>query len=217
MFNRDQISEEFQALVEKRHGRTNWNSPGFRSHEVEAMAPHEFALVLHHAANVQRAEPENRMLELQRVTGGGLYSHSAEHIGDLTHRLNEGGGRFGSEFVEPKVRTQLRGLQHKYGYEREHLEQMRSNAAYAGVDFEEHMEKVRTAGEAYSQAHGTIPVYNAPSQRAAWAAQDLGRMNFGNTEMWMHSLSKTLRDSTQFKHLMSQAGSVEFLRKHEES
>ena len=140
------------------------------------MSSHEYAYVLHHSAEIQRGAPEQRMLEFQRATGGGLLGHSAEHIGDLIHRLNQEGGRFGTEFVEPKVRSQLRGLTHGYGYEREHLEQMRSNAAHMGVDFEEHMERVRAAGQVYTAAHEQVPVYNTPSMHGAWAAEALGEM-----------------------------------------
>jgi len=214
------VSPQFRALVAERHQASPHqivpNMPGFRSTEVADMSTDEHRYVLHHAASVQRGAPEQRMLDLQRVAGGGLFGHSAEHIGDLTHRLNEEGGRFGTEFVVPKVRSQLGSLNQRYGYEREHMEQMRSNARDRGVSVDEHMDQVREAATSYTRAHEQVPVYNEPSLHAARSARNLGLMRFSGVTAHMSNLNQALKGD-QFRHLMSQAGSVEYLRRQEES
>ena len=183
------------------HGRT------FSSGAVEAMTPEEFAYTLHHTAEIQRGHPEHTMHEVQKIAGGGLYSWMAEHVGDLTHRLNEHGGRFGDEFVAPKVRRALTSLGHPYGFEREHKEQMVSNGTDMGA--------LADVGARYAKAHRSIPIYNRPSMVANYAAEAIGKMEFGGAEMWLNRLRSTLEDPDQFKHQMSQEGSVEYLRKWE--
>jgi hypothetical protein len=180
---------------------------GFSSHAIEAMTPDEFGFVLHHAATIQRGHPENMMHEVQRTAGGGIYSYLAEHVGDLTHRINEMGGKLGTEFVTPKVRVALRTLEHPYGVEREHKEQMASNRT--------DMDALAEVGARYAQAHRLVPTYNRPSSSANYAAMDLGKMNFTGATMWLNSLRRSVEDPDKYKHEISQEGSVEYLRRYE--
>jgi hypothetical protein len=210
MFNRDQISDEFKQQVLERHAQRplSWSSNRFSSGEVAGMSPSEHAYILDQAAAVQRGHPENAMNRLQRTAGSGVYGHMAEHIGDISHRLNESGGRFGTEFVEPKVRRALTTLTHPYGFEREHMEQMRSNRT--------DMEALTAVGKEYSEAHAAVPVYNQPTQHASNAAWRLGQMDFSGTAMSMKGLNRLITDREAFRHSMSQQGTVEFLRNQEE-
>ena len=40
-------------------------------------------------ADSQRGTPEQAMLKVTRLIGGGVYGYVAEHVGDLTHRMSE--------------------------------------------------------------------------------------------------------------------------------
>jgi hypothetical protein len=73
-------------------------------------------------ADRQRGKPESAMVratrkilqdeEYKHQGGIGVYTLLLEHVGDLTHRMAERGGVFGSEFVRPKVERTLNLVEH---------------------------------------------------------------------------------------------------------
>jgi hypothetical protein len=140
-------------------------------------------------ASYQRGRPESAMERFQEAYGGGVLPHALEHIGDLTHRMNEGGGRFGSEFVAPKIDSMRSSLNHPYGFEREMGEQMRENTRYRGTDLGSQEQVIESLGKAYSDEHRKVPVYNFPSEVARDAAVSVGEGRFNDTRRHMDHLS----------------------------
>lgn len=170
--------------------------------------------IMDQVGKLQRGRPESSMLAAQRELGSGLYSHSLEHIGDLTHRINERGGLFGTEFVRPKVVSQLDYLTSRYGYEREMLEQIADNRSLAaergktapGID------RVRELGDNYSREHLAIPVINRPTALGRSAAFNLGQMRFDSTVRNLRGLQALTDDEDRYRHETSRQGAIEYLK-----
>lgn len=170
--------------------------------------------IMDHVGQLQRARPEAAMLAAQKEIGSGLYSHSLEWIGDLTHRINEEGGRYGTEFVRPKVESQLHHLTHPYGYEREMLEQIESNrslAAEMGRTAPD-IDRVREIGANYASEHLAIPVINRPTALGRSAAFNLGHMRFDSTTRNLRGLQELTDDPDRYRHETSRQGAIEFLK-----
>jgi hypothetical protein len=205
--------ETFTAVVKGRHAARQ----PFTSSEIETMYPHQYSEVLDSAASVQRGTPENVMLRAQRHLGGGVYPHLLEHVGDLTHRLAEGGGTYGDEYVAPKVERALGTLRHPYGFEREMGEQIASNSKF-NVERGRHpvsMDDARRLGEEYADAHEQVPVYTRPMALARSAAVALGQHRFSGAAASLVGLQRVI-DSGTLRREMSQDASVKFLRQREE-
>lgn len=189
----------------------------YRAAEVENMTPEEFSAARTETATAQRGHPEGVMVKSQRAMGGGLYGWSMEHIGDLTHRMNEGGGRYGLEFVRPKVERAHHSLHHPYGFEREVGEQIQENQRFnerkglVGATAED----VRRYGGEYAAAHKQVPVINEPSYRARSAAITLGEHDFDRTRTNLGILKRQTKDDTTWRSLTDQSASVQFLRHFE--
>ena len=91
------------------------------SAEVAALTPEGALNVRKGGAGFQRAGPEKAMNEYQRVVGGGVKSVAVEHVGDLTHRMNEGMSTdVTMDTTMPKINNQLANLSSGYGFDREH-------------------------------------------------------------------------------------------------
>jgi hypothetical protein len=149
------------------------------------MTPEDAARVRNAGASYQRGKPESAMLRLQEDAGGGVYPHAAEHIGDLTHRMNESSGRFGTEYVRPKIESTYDSLHRGYGFEREMDEQVSDNARYRKVDEGAFRSTVNQRGMQYAAEHRNVPVYNYPSEVARDAAVSLGEQRFDDTRAHM--------------------------------
>jgi len=133
-------------------------------------------------AGEQRDKPEHAMLTVQRTLGGGPMSVTAEHVGDLIHRMSEEPTfrSAGYEYVKEKVVKCLHWLKNPY-FARELEGNIISGAKYYGVDEEKHRQKVYAALENYAQEHAKLPTYNNAQKLAQIAAVNLGRRNFKNT------------------------------------
>jgi hypothetical protein len=142
---------------QKRDPDGQWTSGGGGSKAKAAPPSKEAAFKT--LAEGQRGDPEMAMVMAQKKLGGGVMSYAIEHAGDLTHRMAEYGGQFGSQYVAPKVNNLLRDLTHGYGFEREHRENMRASGTSP--------EDEAAVLERYAAAHEKLPVYNR--------AQELGR------------------------------------------
>jgi hypothetical protein len=112
--------------------------------------------------------------------GGGVLNPAIEHVGDLTHRMNDRNTlkTAGYEYVKDKVEKSLRWLTHKYGFEKEFGENIANNAAHRGVDPEALRAEVTAKLNAYADAHAALPVYNEAQTLARDAAVSLGRQDF---------------------------------------
>ena len=131
-------------------------------------------------ASAQRGAPEHAMLDAQNTLGGGVMSSQLEHIGDLTHRMSEGGGRFGSEFVAPKVNRGIRALASGHGFLDEHRENMAANGVKPEVE--------NAVLQRYVDAHKALPVYNRVQELGRDAAVHLGQKNIPEALSNLHEL-----------------------------
>jgi hypothetical protein len=170
--------------------------------------------IMDYVGDLQRGRPESVMIKAQREMGGGVYPHSLEHVGDLTHRINEHGGRLGTEFVRPKVESQLRQLTHPYGYEREMLEQINSNRSFAAERGRTapDLDRIRELGANYAAEHRAIPVINRPTALGRSAAINLGEMQFGSTIRNLRGLQALTDDTDRYRHEISRQGAIDYLK-----
>jgi hypothetical protein len=176
--------QEILDAIEKRHARPRDDWENMKPYEGEPKGGPVPSIeeLLRSTGYVQRGDPEMKMLEAQSVLGGGVMNVAVEHLGDLTHRLSEvprfGRGALGN--YAPKVNRGIALLDSKYGFRKEHNENLDSNARYR----RERGESNLTDGENYLQAkdilreyaneHRKVPVYNVPQWYSRQVPIDLG-------------------------------------------
>lgn len=207
---------QFSEAVSRRHEA---NSP-FNADEIESMSDSQYYAVLNDVATRQRGGPERAMIEAQTALGGGLRAHSLEHIGDLPHRMNESFATksgFSSEFVTPKVDTQLRALNSGYGYDREVGEQESSYRRSMGetADMAQRDDEVRRTERDYVLGHSQLPAYTEPGYHAKAAAVHIGLGNSAKSAEHLGALESFTSDPARYKDAMSRQGSVRWLRSQE--
>lgn len=145
------------------------------SAEVAAMTPEQAQEVRRGTATYQRSVPERTMDSIQHNVGGGVWSSAVEHVGDLTHRMNEGMDTHTAvDLTMSKVDAQIGNLSSRYGFTKEHGENMRSNARMRGVSEGEMIDTADQLGKKYAAEHRATPVYNYPTEVAVNAASALG-------------------------------------------
>lgn len=154
----------------------------YSSSDFEGMNDEEHRLVLHHSAQLQRAAPEQAMLDIQRHMKGGSYSFLAEHVGDLYWRANhQHGGTWGNlNDVDNKVRKTLRALNDS-SFHTDNEHEIQQSGGFKIVN---HL------GGLYAGEHAKLPVYTLPSQLARAASMSLGMHRYGATEGYLNELSK---------------------------
>lgn len=130
--------------------------------------------------DLQRGEPERAMLRAQHLLGGGVMNLALEHIGDLTHRMSEKvtWRNAGYEYVKEKVEKAIRWLSSGYGFDREFQENLKNNADFRHVPYDEFRKKVYQALDEYADAHKALPYYNRAQMCARDAAIALGERRF---------------------------------------
>ena len=161
-------------------------------------------------ANTQRGNPELAMVEAQRIYGGGVMPNALEHIGDLTHRMAERGGRYGAEFVAPKVTRMLDSLLSDYGFEKEMLENIQSNARFKykrdnpDIPFEQYKKEYETkidkALKKYSEEHKKVPVYNQMQLAGREAAIAIGEKRYTDAIEQLYIIDQAIKDG-RYKQL----------------
>ena len=204
-------TNQFREVTRQRHaaGET------LHADEVAQLPPTHYSALLDEAASVQRGRPESAMLTAQRRMGGGVYPHVLEHVGDLTHRIAEGGGVYGTEFVTPKVRRSLHSIDHPYGFEREMHEQIADNQRFRASRGEEgvDVEEVGRLGRAYADEHRKVPAYTEPMMHGRQAAVALGEQDYPTASAHLNALQRSVdKGPEHWKSQMSQTASVRFLR-----
>lgn len=163
----------------------------------------------------QRGEPEQIMVKLQHLMGGGVLNVVVEHVGDLTHRMSHMAGwgadfRMGQDYVTEKAQRCLRYLNHAYGFEREMEENIRNNAKARGADPERLRAQISDMLEKYATAHSKLPVYNRPQFLARQAAVAVGLQQFPSAARYLERLlglaendSRWMREATAFERDLS--------------
>ena len=139
-------------------------------------------------ARDQRGDPEIAMLRAQKKLGGGVMSYALEHTGDLTHRIAEQSGTYGSEYVAPKVERVLRMLKNPYGFKREHEENLINNKRLP--------EDEKAVLEEYAAAHERLVTYNPVQEAGKQAAIKLARKDFDGAIKELEFIKKTIDDGT---------------------
>lgn len=153
----------------------------------------------------QRNKPERAMLDAQKYMGGGVLSYAIEHVGDIYHRMTHHAkhGSLYPEIVFDKTSSNLERLKKSYGFSREHLENLKSNAKYSGVSFEEFKEKVDEKLLNYANEHRKLKTYNKPQWLAREAAISLGEQNFERAINCLSALENIVRDPVEFSRQAS--------------
>jgi hypothetical protein len=159
-------------------------------------------------AKAQRGEPEYIATQahgnpLFRATG--LFTYLAEHIGDLTHRLTEGGGDwidFGFEAVSEKVEKGLRCCNSMATLEEQIRDNLKNNYVYRKKNapqnvpgnFKDYTRGFKESALEYARLHSKLDVMNEAQWHAREAAVDLGKMDFMNMEAHLEVLSQHLQE-----------------------
>jgi hypothetical protein len=150
-------------------------------------------------ADNQRGKPEQAMVSLVRLAGGGVIG-IAEHIGDLTHRMSE---KFdflkgGLEYVKHKVNYALKTLTNPYGFEREFEENLRSNAKIKNISVNDLKNAVFNALKIYANEHAKLKVYNEPQMWARNAAISFGNRDWDATIDYLKKLKNLCNDPEKY-------------------
>lgn len=175
-------------------------------------------------ADIQRGAPELAMVEAQMLYGGGVMPYALEHAGDLTHRMAERGGRYGEEFVQPKVTRLLNSLLSDYGFEKEMLENIQSNARFQyekknpGISFEEfkkdYEQNLDKALKKYSEAHKKVPVYNQIQLAGREAAIAIGEKRYTDAIEHLYIIDQAIKDGTYKQAALEFDPSIDFRNKN---
>lgn len=155
-------------------------------------------------AEAQRGAPEAAGQRIQGAQISQLYGETAEHVGDLTHRMSQSVNFFhgGYEWVREKVEKTLRWLTSAYGFEREVREQIQRNFDYYGErdriperfgsSPKEALANLKLLGQEYADEHVKLVVYNDVQQIARGAAIAVGEWRFGDAVRLLRLLKKVL-------------------------
>lgn len=182
---------------------------------AEAYEKSEKAKLFHQTADTQRGPPEQAMLNIQSLMGGGVFSHVAEHVGDITHRMAENfdHGRGQLELVGDKVIKTLRSLESGYGFEKEMQENFESNFRFfkengkAGFNYdtvEQFEGQARFLSLQYAHEHSKVPVFNEPQMHAREAAVELGKWNFEGAIAHLRWLKDLCDDEERYDYEVAQ-------------
>ena len=175
---------------------------------------HEQALkAFHKLANDQRGEPED-------MGGGGrgnpdiwhamgLWTYLSEHVGDISNRIanrNHVRMSYGIDMAEPKVRSSLRILQHRYGVAREIDENLAAALKYEQektgqiIDPQKWRKDWILAAVRYADAHKKLVVYNEAQFCAREAAIRIGALDYPMAEVYLSRLSQMMNGDDWDQH-----------------
>ncbi len=161
--------------------------------------------------NQQRGGPERAMVQAQRIMGGGVMQTAIEHTNDLIHRMThmsgwpgDDGFRLGIEYVEEKVNRVLSIMNNRYGFEKEHAENMVSNAKYTRTPIEDHWNAVNDALRIMAKEHQKLMVYNYPQWLAREATIALADGRYKIAGGFLFKI-KNMIDSPRNKAFIAQA------------
>jgi hypothetical protein len=145
-------------------------------------------------AQVQRGKAEEAMKRAQIAIGGGVYGFAIEHTGDLEQRmtkeLEQQWGDNGYGMVADKVDKVLSTLEHRYGFMKEHQENLEGNAKYNEIPLEQYKAKVDSTLKRYAEEHRKLPAYNQVQQLARASAIALGEQRVSDAIGYLHQLKE---------------------------
>lgn len=160
----------------------------------------------------QREKPEQAMLNIQNLAGGGVLSVVVEHAGDLIHRMTHmlkwtmrnGAYRTGYEYVFDKTDKVLRYLTNEYGFEREMEENLKSNAEYNKKDPQAFKEKVFALLDVYGKEHAKLKVYNKAQWLAREACVAIGNKDFQTAILFLKKIKENLNTVEEWDNFASE-------------
>lgn len=155
----------------------------------------------------QRGYPEHTMLKIQKYLGGGVLSFVVEHAGDLIQRMSHMAdwNNYGQEYVFDKCEKVLRTLKHRYGFEKEHEENLKSNAKFRNIDEDVFRKNVDLLLEEYAKEHSKLPVYNKPQWLAREACFYIGKQKWRNAIVYLEILYDIVKDEKRWEKEASYA------------
>jgi hypothetical protein len=157
-------------------------------------------------ANLQRGAPEEAMLKVAKLHPGVL-SFLLEHVGDLTHRMNESfyhGLDTGRDLVLGKVEKCLYLLKRGSRFEHENEDNIRNNSVHQSVSEKEFRTKLKSLLDDYAEAHAKLPVYNKIQWIARQAAVTLGKQKFSETQSLLEKLDSIAADEKTYVEMLGQ-------------
>jgi hypothetical protein len=150
--------------------------------------------------DLQRGAPEAAMLAVQYANGGGVLNPVVEHIGDITYRMSHVADFGRAEGYEKVVKT-YRWLTHPYGFAKEFNENLRNNARYRKVPFNQLRTKVAQLLDRYANEHAKLPVYNRAQWLARQAAIHVGHQEWGEPADTLHQLLQMAPDEDAWEQV----------------
>lgn len=160
-------------------------------------------------AQKQRGKPEQQMLRVHQIAGGGVMSVMVEHIGDITHRMTEHVtfDTAGYEFVKPKVEKGISYLNNGYSFNREFQENLKNNFLYMKENDRLQKHNISSLSrfknivykelKKYAQEHEKIPVYNEMQYHARQSAVELGFRDFHKSLDHLIKLNNVLKQGKE--------------------
>jgi len=164
----------------------------------------------------QRGEPEQRMLDIQFLMGGGVLNPLVEHVGDITHRMTHlvkhtpndrlpTNNELGHDMVYDKVHKTYKWLNSSYGFEREFHQNIENNFEYfkekgkfKNKTIRDYRAKIGILLEKYAQAHEKLVVYNRAQWLAKRAAVTVGYMAWDSASSYLASLRVIVNDDEKY-------------------
>lgn len=150
---------------------------------------------------LQRDEPENAMLNVQRVMGGGVLNPVVENGGDILHRMNDPNTfeRAGYEYVNEKVVRVIWYLSNPYGFEREFNENIITNARYDKGPVERLRKNIDKALNEYAHEFKKLPTFNRAQKYAQNACVCIGEKRWDDALKFFKELKHHLSSEKEWK------------------
>lgn len=171
--------------------------------EVHAEMPEEHKKLFAALADQQRGDPEKAMLAANHRHGG-IMSPVIEHVGDITNRIakhvswGHPANEMAAGHANEKAARGLHYLEQTYGFQKEHEQNMRSNAQYRGIPYEEYKKDLDSKLKNYADEHRKLPAYNEPLYRAREAAVALGDQRWIDAATHLRWLKHESSDKPSF-------------------
>jgi hypothetical protein len=181
-------------------------SPGTSQKPTEASAETTLTKKFTDLADSQRRDPEAKMREVQKATGGNTLDTVVEHGGDLIHRMSSKAeyaatgapeivsGRFD---ILPKLKRVLGALKTAGGFEAQILSDFK-NSATASRTAAEIEKDTWAALKEFGDAHKALPAYNEVQRLARDAMVDIGNMDWAAAEEKLSKLLSIAEDPERF-------------------
>lgn len=157
--------------------------------------------------SLQRGKPEAAMMKYSMDVGTGVMANAMEHMGDMIHRATHHAkhGSLYRGYVQEKAEKILRSLRSGYGFDREHQENLESNASFNEKNLQAVQQQSALMMKNYAYEHGQLPAYNEFHQLCKDACVQLG---LGKTAESANILEEILSISNDKEKFNEMAGTV---------